>query len=166
MPRKVFFSFHYERDVWRVSQVRNSNVVSNGYTQTPFLDHADWEAIRRRGNTAIKNWIDDQMEGSTITCVLIGRETNSREWVHYEIRKSIERKNAILGIYIHNVKNSRGEADFLGTNPFNTYQVNSKNLSLIAPTFDWVNQNGYLNFGDWIEKAVGSFKEINWFRGA
>ena len=28
MARKVFFSFHYERDAWRVAQVRNSNVIT------------------------------------------------------------------------------------------------------------------------------------------
>ena len=29
MARKVFFSFHYERDAWRVAQVRNSNIITN-----------------------------------------------------------------------------------------------------------------------------------------
>ena len=27
MPRKVFFSFHYERDIWRTNVVRNSGIV-------------------------------------------------------------------------------------------------------------------------------------------
>ncbi|MGF9996732.1 TIR domain-containing protein [Bacillus safensis] len=27
MARKVFFSFHYERDAWRAGQVRNSNIT-------------------------------------------------------------------------------------------------------------------------------------------
>ena len=42
MVRKVFFSFHYDRDSWRVSQVRNCNVVS-GYEKNPFYDKARWD---------------------------------------------------------------------------------------------------------------------------
>ena len=29
MARKTFFSFHYERDAWRASQVRNCNVIAD-----------------------------------------------------------------------------------------------------------------------------------------
>lgn len=28
MARRVFFSFHYDGDVWRANQVRNANVVA------------------------------------------------------------------------------------------------------------------------------------------
>ena len=28
MARRVFFSFHYDNDVWRANQVRDSNVVA------------------------------------------------------------------------------------------------------------------------------------------
>jgi hypothetical protein len=47
MARKVFFSFHYSRDVWRVAKVRNSNVISN-YEKNPFYDKAEWEQIKRQ----------------------------------------------------------------------------------------------------------------------
>ena len=30
MARRVFFSFHFENDIWRVNQVRNANVVAGG----------------------------------------------------------------------------------------------------------------------------------------
>ena len=58
MARKVFFSFHYDRDVLRVSQVRNCNVVTSGFTQDDFVDAADWETVKKGGDSAIKNWID------------------------------------------------------------------------------------------------------------
>jgi len=99
MVRKVFFSFHYDRDVFRVSQVRNSNVVTSQYRSSQFLDHADWENVKKQGDAVIKRWIDSQLDGSTVTCVLIGNQTHTRPWVKYEIEKSIERKNALLGIY-------------------------------------------------------------------
>ena len=48
MARKIFFSFHYERDAWRAGQVRNSNVVSSD-DRYGFIDAVDWESIKRQG---------------------------------------------------------------------------------------------------------------------
>jgi hypothetical protein len=165
MARKVYFSFHYDRDIIRVSRVRNSDVLKSNYERTKFLDHADWESIRRSGSTAIKNWIDNQFIGSTVTCVLIGRETTNREWVDYEIEQSILRKNAILGIYIHNMKDFSGNTDMPGFNPLAKHKIASYDLDDIAPTYDWELNDGYKNIGSWIEIAINNFKRINHFRG-
>jgi len=165
MVRKVYFSFHYDRDVVRVSRIRNSNVVTSNYNRTPFLDHADWESIKRRGDSAIRSWIDDQLIGSTVTCVLVGRETDTRKWVHYEIEQSIVRKNAILGVYVHNMKDFNGNTDFPGFNPLAKHKVGYRDLDMIAPIYDWELNDGYRNFGNWIEEAVTRFKQIDHFRG-
>lgn len=165
MARKVFFSFHYERDVVRVSRVRNSNVVTSNYNKSVFLDHADWESIQRSGDYAIQKWINEQLIGSTVTCVLIGKETDSRKWVHYEIEQSILRKNAILGVYVHNMKNFSGNTDLPGFNPLARHKVVNKDLDLVAPVYDWELHDGYKNFGLWIEEAVNNFRKINHFRG-
>lgn len=50
MARQVFFSFHYDRDHWRASIVRNSQVIS-GYDKSPFYEGrigADQEEGRHR----------------------------------------------------------------------------------------------------------------------
>lgn len=166
MARKIFFSFHYDHDAWRVSIVRNSNIVTNNFNRSTYLDHADWQSILKTGPTAIQRWIDNQLEGSTVTCVLIGAETNSRPWVDYEIKKSIERKNAILGIYIHNIKNQYGVTDYQGNNPFYKHRFGWDELNSLAPTYDWLLNDGYNNFNRWIEQAVNNFKSINHFRGS
>jgi MTH538 TIR-like domain (DUF1863) len=53
MARKVFFSFHFERDSWRVGNVRSSRVIT-GLEKSPFLDAAAWEQIKRKGDQAIQ----------------------------------------------------------------------------------------------------------------
>ena len=103
MARKTFFSFHYERDAWRAANVRNSGVLSND-DEYGFIDAADWEKIEREGDAAIKRWIQDQLKNTTVTAVLIGAETASREWVRYEIRESWKRGNAIVGVRISGIK--------------------------------------------------------------
>jgi hypothetical protein len=86
MVRKVFFSFHFQAYAWRVGQVRNS-WLTRGETTT-FLDSADWEKVKRGGDRAIKNWIDGQLKGTSVTVLLIGADTAGREYVNHEITES------------------------------------------------------------------------------
>jgi len=107
MARRVFFSFHYERDIFRVSQVRNSGVTKGTYEQAGFIDHADWESLERQGDEAIKRWINGQLNGASVTVVLIGAETFDRPWVNYEIQQSYTDEKGMLGIFIHQLKDPR-----------------------------------------------------------
>ncbi|HEC91575.1 MAG TPA: TIR-like domain-containing protein, partial [Candidatus Atribacteria bacterium] len=83
MARRVFFSFHYERDVWRSNVVRNSWVAKPDREAAGFIDSAEFETLKRQGEEAIKRWINRQLEGTSVTVVLIGSETYKREWVRY-----------------------------------------------------------------------------------
>ena len=102
MARVVFFSFDYD-DVWRVNQVRNSGAFV-GERRSGFRDNAEYEAVKRRGDAAIKRWIRTQMQGCSVTCVLIGSATNESKWVHFEIEESISRGMGLVGVYIHRLK--------------------------------------------------------------
>src|SRR5271168_4044531 len=102
MARKACFSFHYERDVWRAGQVRNS-WVTRDREAAGFWDAVAWEAVKKKGDDAIKAWIRNQMDGTSVTAVLIGAETASRPYVKYEIEQSSAKGNGLFGIYIHNM---------------------------------------------------------------
>lgn len=102
MARRVFYSFHYISDAWRTSQVRNIGVVEGN---KPASDN-DWEKIKKSGDKAIQKWIDDQLNGRSCTVVLIGKETSERKWIKYEIEKSWNEGKGVVGIYIHNLKDS------------------------------------------------------------
>lgn len=158
MARRVFFSFHYERDIWRASQVRNSWVTKPDREAAGFWDAASWEAVKKRGEEAIKRWINGQLSGTSVTVVLIGKETSSRKWVRYEIQQSYKRGNGMLGIYIHNIKDMFGQKDTKGNNQFGEIckdlYGNSVYFWQLYPTYDWVNDNGYKNLGYWVEKAA------------
>ena len=157
MARRVFFSFDFKRDAARVSQVRNSQIIGSNYDKPPFLDHADWEKIERQGDSAIKTWIDDQLVGSSVTVVLIGANTSNRRWVRYEIEKSWDRGNGLVGIYIHNIKGFLG-TDTQGINPFagirRSLGAISMDLASFVKTYDWVDDDGRNKIGQWIEGAA------------
>lgn len=112
--RQVFFSFHYERDVWRASMVRNMGKVDKSST---FSDN-DWEEVRYKTEARIKAWIDSQMAMRSCLVVLVGYETSQRKWVKYEIEKAMELHKGIVGIRVNRLENSRGEQDPEGSNPF------------------------------------------------
>ena len=154
MARRTFFSFQYERDVWRAGQVRNSWVTKPDRESAGFWDAAAWEEVEKKGEDAIHRWIDNQLNGTSVTVVLI----SERKYVGYEIRRSHSRGNGMLGIYIHNMKDSNGYTDTKGKNPFDNWstQQNGRTvlLSSIYPTYDWVSDNGGDNIASWIETAA------------
>lgn len=153
MARKVFYSFHYKRDAWRAAQVRNSNVIADE-DEYGVIDSVDWETIERQGEAAIKRWINDQLKHTSVTVVLIGAETAERDWVDYEIRKSWERGNALVGVRIHAMKNQDLETDAPGANPFAAMKLtDGAPLSSIVKVYDWVSDDGRGNLGDWVEEA-------------
>jgi len=151
--RKVFFSFHYERDVRRIQQVRNSWVVRERGVAPPFYDAADFEDAKRRAG-GIQKWIDDQLAGCSVTAVIFGRETYGREWVKYEIKRSYERKMGILAIDIHNVKDPLSGVDLPGRNPLEHWKAGERPFTALYRTYDWVRDDGYNNIGAWIERAA------------
>lgn len=157
MARRTFFSFHFERDVWRASQVRNSWVTQDREA-AGYWDSAAWEEVKRKGQTAVESWIDEQLKGTSVTVVLIGLETAQRDYVGYEIKQSHSKGNGILGISIHGMKDSNGYTDSAGANPFRNWQIQKDGrtvlLSDIYPTYDWVKDEGRANMGSWIEAAA------------
>jgi len=142
MARRVFFSFKYKQDISRAMVVRNS-WVTQGREAAGFIDAADFEELKRRGDAAIRNWIDNQLNGTSVTVVLVGEKTCSSRWVKYEIEKSKEIENGLLGIDISKIKDLQGNT--------------SERCERIPRGYSfylWNNNDGYNNMGDWIEKAA------------
>ena len=141
MARRVFFSFKY-KDVSRAMVVRNS-WVAQGKESAGFIDAADFEKLKKQGDKAIQNWIDKQLDGTSVTVVLVGEKTCSSRWVKYEIDKSIERGNGLLGIDVSKIKDlQRNTSERCGQIPkgYNFYL--------------WNKDDGYNKMGDWIEEAA------------
>lgn len=107
MARRVFFSFEYEHDVSRAMVVRNS-WVTQGKEAAGFSDAAEFEEVKRGGDAAIKRWIKDQLNGTSVTVVLVGSHTCSSKYVQYEIQQSEDRGNGLLGIDISKIKDFDG----------------------------------------------------------
>lgn len=171
MKRQVFFSFHFGNDVWRVGQIRNIGTIEG---QELFSDNG-WEKVRLKSDSAIKAWIDKELDMRSCVVVLIGSETASRKWVQYEIEQAWKRGKGIVGIYINKLKNSKGEQDSKGRNPFKQFCIdktftyiglneepadaNEVNLATVCRTFDSIYQNSELVYDDIKEKIESLIEE-------
>jgi hypothetical protein len=141
MARKVFFSFHYQRDLWRANIVRNSGMIE-GVSAAGFHDASLWEETGRKGDAAVKNLIYSALDSTTVTIVLIGLETASRKYVTYEIEQSVLRGNGLLGVRINKIKNKDGHIDLPGPVPADL-------IAIGAPVYIWE----YGKLGEWVEDA-------------
>lgn len=197
MAKKVFFSFHYQDVIdFRANVVRRHNQLQESNQEAGYFDKSIWEDAKKTSSLALKRLINTALNGTSITCVLIGSETYQRQWVIYEIFRSIYKGNKLLGIHINSIKGKDGNTKVKGRNSFDytgiyfsedglsyafiTFSNNEwifwdeidstryhkndiicadwakKNAKKILPlstffkTYDWVSDNGYNNFKNWI----------------
>lgn len=171
--RQVFYSFHFNKDSWRAGQVRNIGVVEGNEP----VSSNDWEEVQRKGEDAIKRWINTNMNYRSCVIVLIGSETSSRKWCKYEIERAWKEGKGIVGVYIHNLKNGFGEQDIKGHNPFESFCIdktfnyiaehrnpadnNEINLSRICKAYDppyvtstFVYEYIKDHINEWVEEAI------------
>lgn len=168
MKQKIFYSFDYDNDCVRTQMIRNIGIVEK---ERPISSN-DWETIKKGGDKAIKNWIDEQLKKCNCTIVLIGRHTSKSKWVRYEIKKSWNDGKGLFGIYIHRLKNFDGEQSYKGSNPFNRIKIPwlfilEQKLSNKIKVYDPPHRdskNVYKYIGDniieWIDEAI-SIRENN-----
>lgn len=189
MAKRVYFAFHYQDVIdFRANVVRKHNALTSA-EKAGYFDASIWEESEKKGDLALKRLINGELKNTSVTAVLIGSQTYARTWVRYEIFKSIEVGNTLIGIHINSVKGKDGKTKIKGPNPFDycglrisddgkkgtpivwskdkwyyfsklggftirqqpeKYRGKNIKLSTWYSTYDWVGNNGSLNFMKWI----------------
>ena len=156
--RRVFYSFHFENDSWRASQVRNIGFVAGN---KPTSDN-DWEKLKQKGDAAVKGWIDQQMKGRSCTIVLVGSRTANRKWVKYEIEASWKKGMGVVGVYVDGLKAPNDTSSGRGKNPFDFVKLeNGKKFSSVVKChepegfdsnsqYEWISNN----LSEIVEEAI------------
>lgn len=159
MIRKVYFAFHYEKDLDLVCQVRDAVLARNKIEIAGFYNQPLWAKTKKAGEVALMQMLLEGMQGTTVTVFLMGEETAGRKWVQYELEESWKRGNAMIGLHIHNVRNSvTFKKSKKGPNLLDDfiYEVKGKECALSEwfKTYDWETDDGENNFGKWVDEAV------------
>jgi hypothetical protein len=193
MAKRVFFSFHYQDVIdFRANVVRQHWLTKPDRESAGFFDASIWETAKRTGPVAVKRLINSGLDGTSVTCVLIGSDTYGRPWVRYEILKSFRKGNSLLAVHINTISGRDQKTKTKGANPlahvgvtysgsgdtgtlweikngkweeyaeidggasFRTggvaqqYRGKGFHLGNWYPTYDWIADNGYNNFGTWV----------------
>ena len=143
MARRVFFSFHYQRDVWRVNQIRSMPNIT-GCAAAGFQDASLWEEAERKGDAAIRKLIDDGLQNTSVTVVCVGSKTAGRKYINYEIDKSIARGNGVVAVQVHELEDHNGNTDPAGAIP-------AKIANGVYKAYKYTNKD---RLAAWIEEAA------------
>ncbi|MEN9665602.1 MAG: hypothetical protein RLZZ326_1965, partial [Planctomycetota bacterium] len=155
MPnRQVFYSFHYQNDVFRAQLIRNIGALDDNKPVAP----NEWEEVKRKGDDAIKKWIDDNMNYRSCVVVLVGENTAQRPWVKYEIKKAWEEGRGLIGVHVHHIQCPQNGHSIKGDNPFDLFKLPSgARLSKVVRCYDPSSVDAYgeirKNMESWVEKA-------------
>lgn len=141
----VFYSFHYDRDAWRVQQIMKMGQIEG----QPILNAQEWEEVKRKGQAAIEKWIATQMAYKSAVVVLVGAQTASRPWVLHEITYAWNNRKPLLGVRIHGLEDRSGTTDFLGGNPFASVAFQSGgNVGDYVPIYNPSGRNSKAVYAD------------------
>lgn len=137
MAKRVYFAFHYQDVIdFRANVVRKHN-FTGGVEAAGYYDHSIWEDAKTTSPLALKRLINSELQNSSVTVVLIGTHTWARRWVRYEIMKSVERGNTMLGVHINSIAGKDRLTKDPGPNPFDNLGLEiSSNGTRARPT-EW-----------------------------
>jgi hypothetical protein len=95
--------------------------------------------------------------------VLIGERTAGRKWINYEIENSWDQGKGLVGIHVHNLKDSHAQQSAEGANRFDIFTVGNDHRlrSSIVPAYNppcWDSKSVYECTGSilacWIDEVI------------
>ena len=125
MPRRVFISYqHDDRE-----QARGFALLQwNRSVDFKFVGRHLLTPVNSENESYIKRKVREQMDGTSVTAVLIGQNTKDSEWVRSEVEDSIARGNGVIGIRLKNQENAP-IPDYLSSNGIEVINWNPDEFS-------------------------------------
>lgn len=99
MGRRVFISYqHNDRE-----QARGFALLQwNRSVDFTFVGRHLLTPVNSENESYIKRRVREEMDGTSVTVVLIGQNTKDSKWVRTEVEDSIARGNGVIGIKLKN----------------------------------------------------------------
>lgn len=119
MSKRVFLSF-VEEDLERVRLFRGQ--AKNKNSSLNFDDYSVKVPYNSTNAAYIRSKIAEKIRYASVTICLIGETTSTSSWVHWELEKSAELGNAVIGVRLDRLR---------------THRVPSALTALRAPVLGW-----------------------------
>ncbi|MGH7808096.1 MAG: TIR domain-containing protein [Thermodesulfobacteriota bacterium] len=97
MARKIFISYQHKDQM----KAKGFNLLKwNKNVDIEFVGKHLLDPVDSKNEEYIKSKVLEQLKGTSVTVVLIGKETHESDWVKWEIEKSLDKdkSNGILAI--------------------------------------------------------------------
>lgn len=75
----------------------------NKNVDVEFQDRHLLDPVNSTNDQYIKRCINDQLNGTSVTVVLVGENTQNSDWVDYEIERSIDKGNGVVAVKLPGV---------------------------------------------------------------
>lgn len=155
MAINVFFTFHYEQDLWRARVIQQAWLRQGGEA-LGFWDEPTWQ--RARSSERHLELIDEAVTDAAVTVVLVTQGTSDQGYVQYAVRKSHQEGKGLLAVYFHNIQDPEGRKSPIGNTQFGELEVDANNTRVFFwqryPTYRWIIDDGPRNLKHWIEEAA------------
>jgi hypothetical protein len=159
MAIKVFFTFHYEQELWRARIIRQAWIDQGGQA-LGFWDEAAWQ--RARSSERHLALIDQAVHDAEVTAVLITRGTSDQGYIQYAVCKSHQTGKGLLAIYMHNIPDAQGTKALIGDTHFGEIERDANGNRVFFwqryPTYRWVIEDGPQNLRPWIDHADAALR--------
>ena len=107
---RAYFCFDYGRDLHRVSQIQPLPGIT-AKAAGGFKTASIWTGAREAGEAQLQGLVNDGLVNSTVSVICIGQRSAYSKILPYEIERSLEKGNALLGIVINHLKDEDGGVD-------------------------------------------------------
>lgn len=156
---KVFYSFCGKDDMDRIRGIVDMLMVHSTQQPTGVIAKREWENLKEKGEDAIHNWVKKELEGTSVTVVLLGTNTLEDRFVQYQICESLRRGNAVIGVYIKDRKDKQSDST---AEKCNLHKVVAYYKYGTPIYFDYINdgiydyesEDGGSNLDMWVEQAA------------
>jgi hypothetical protein len=115
MTRRVFFSFDY-KNVFKANQIKDLPGIQAA-ASAGFKDSVLWDEQKVKGDLDVKQLIDNALENTSVSVILISNGATKRKYINYEIYQSLARGNGLLAVQIHSIPDEKGKLDLPGDIP-------------------------------------------------
>ena len=153
----LFLAYNDECDSARVNHVRKQLLATGRYQAEGYMPFTTWSKTKLGCSTEeIKRTIEDGVERSSATLILIGPDSATNPWVRYAIERSHSAKKPMFAIYINELPDERGKTAAPDLNPLERFAVMERGkkvyLSDRYRTYTWSDLNDG-QFEMWLELA-------------
>jgi hypothetical protein len=152
----VFYMFDTENDLFRARKL----TLPNDDPTVAVPTSLDYETMSSHRDDDVRDWIGEQLAGSSCLVVLIGQHTADHRWVKYAIGMARSLDVPMIGVNIDKLADAEGRQGIPGPNPFASAGMTARALSALEiydpPFTTSAFARAHIRYAlrDWVEQAV------------